>query len=97
MRITAEHVIQHKYFNDLHDPDDEPVFEGSIDFTFEKDKKLSLEKIQVMIIDEINYFKKLYNEKLLKKKKMLRQWRQYKLLIGGDKIEVEKEVEKKAF
>jgi len=43
--MTAEQVIQHKYFSDLHDPDDEPIFEGSIDFNFEKDKKLSLEKI----------------------------------------------------
>ena len=50
-----------------------------------------------MILDEINYFKKLYNEKLLKKKKMLRQWRQYKMMATNEseKIEIEEEVKKK--
>jgi len=71
-------VIRHKYFKDLHDVDDEPVFLGTLDFIFEKDKNLTIEKIQLMIIDEINYFKVLYNEKILKKKKLLRQWKEYK-------------------
>jgi hypothetical protein len=47
----------------VHDPDDCPLFEGSIDFTFENDKHLTMEKIKLLIIGEVNYFKKIYNEK----------------------------------
>jgi len=61
-RITAKDCLEHPYFEDVHDPDDVPVFEGSIDFTFENDKALTIEKVKFMIIDEINYFKKIYNE-----------------------------------
>ncbi len=90
-RITAAEAIQHKYFQDVHDPDDVPIFEGSIDFKFENDKTLTLEKLKLMIIEydhllhnflanaytysEVNYFKKIYNEKILKKKKLLKKWR----------------------
>jgi hypothetical protein len=27
-----------------------------------------------MILDEVNYYKRLFNEKILKKRKMLRRW-----------------------
>lgn len=36
-RITAEEALNHKYFENLHDDVDEPVFEGEIDFKFEHD------------------------------------------------------------
>jgi len=36
-RITAEEALKHKYFENLHDDADEPVFEGVIDFAFEYD------------------------------------------------------------
>ena len=35
-RITAEEAIQHKYFEEIHDPDDIQLFKGKIDFDFEK-------------------------------------------------------------
>ena len=36
-RITADEALKHKYFENLHDDVDEPVFEGEIDFAFEYD------------------------------------------------------------
>ncbi len=71
-RITAEQALNHKYFDDVHEPDDCPIFEGSIDFTFENDKKITLEKVKLMIIDEVNYYKKIYNEKQLVKKRLIK-------------------------
>ena len=41
-RITAEEALKHPYFADVYDEDDCPVFEGSIDFTFENDKKITV-------------------------------------------------------
>jgi len=71
-RITAKEALKHPYFADVHDPDDVPVFEGTIDFTFENDKQCTVEKLKLMIIDEVNYFNKIYNEKLLDKKTLLK-------------------------
>lgn len=34
-RITAEETLKHKYFESLHDPNDEPKFVGTLDFKFE--------------------------------------------------------------
>lgn len=34
-RITAEEALKHKYLESLHDPNDEPVFKGTLDFKFE--------------------------------------------------------------
>lgn len=34
-RLTAEEALKHKYFESLHDPNDEPVFKGDLDFKFE--------------------------------------------------------------
>ena len=36
-RISVEEALKHSYFEDLHDSDDEPDFEGTIDFSFETD------------------------------------------------------------
>jgi len=36
-RITVQDAIKHPYLESLHDPEDEPLFEGSIDFAFEHD------------------------------------------------------------
>ena len=44
-RITVEEAIKHPYLESLHDPEDEPVFEGDIDFDFESDSKIPLEDI----------------------------------------------------
>ena len=34
-RMTAEDTLKHKYFESLHDPNDEPSFKGTLDFKFE--------------------------------------------------------------
>jgi mitogen-activated protein kinase 1/3 len=46
----------------VRDPDDEPTFEGSIDCEFEKDDKITLQQLKVMILEEINTMKKLNKE-----------------------------------
>lgn len=35
-RITAEQALQHPYFAEFHDAADEPSFEGTLDFSFER-------------------------------------------------------------
>ena len=40
----------------LHDEEDEPDFEGTIDFSFETDPSLDLVKIQRLIIKEIAFY-----------------------------------------
>lgn len=44
-RITAEQALQHPFLESMHDPDDEPVFTGTLDFSFEADTTLSMVKI----------------------------------------------------
>ena len=34
-RITAQEALKHPYFEGLHDPEDEPSFQGQLDFKFE--------------------------------------------------------------
>jgi hypothetical protein len=34
----------------MHDPEDEPAFEGAIDFAFEEDTNLNLEKVKRLIL-----------------------------------------------
>jgi serine/threonine protein kinase len=41
-RITAKNALQHPFFEELHDPEDERDFEGKFDFSFETDKSLTL-------------------------------------------------------
>lgn len=49
-RITVEDALQHPFLESMHDPEDEPAFEGSIDFTFEEDSNLTLEKVKRFIL-----------------------------------------------
>jgi serine/threonine protein kinase len=49
-RIIVEDALEHPFLQDMHDPDDEPVFEGSIDFSFEEDSTLNLEKLKRLIL-----------------------------------------------
>ena len=44
-RIKVEEALTHSFLENLHDPEDEPVFEGTIDFSFETDPALDLAKI----------------------------------------------------
>jgi len=60
MRITVPDAIKHPYLESLHDPEDEPIFEGSIDFSFESDSKLSLDDIKKLILKEISSYNSAY-------------------------------------
>ncbi len=61
-RITVEDAIKHPYLESLHDPEDEPVFEGEINFDFELDAKISLEEIQKRILREITTYNPEYED-----------------------------------
>jgi len=59
-RIKVGQALEHPFLENLHDPEDEPVFEGTIDFSFETDPSLDLVKIQRLIIKEIAYYNPEY-------------------------------------
>jgi len=63
-RITIEEAIKHPYLESLHDPDDEPVFEGEINFDFESDPNLTLEDVKKLILQEISYYNSAYYDLL---------------------------------
>jgi hypothetical protein len=49
-RIKVDDALKHPFLESMHDSDDEPEFEGSIDFTFEDDSSLTLEKVKRLIL-----------------------------------------------
>ena len=49
-RIKVEEALNHPFLESMHDPEDEPCFEGSIDFTFEEDPSLNVEKLKRLIL-----------------------------------------------
>ena len=49
-RISVEDALKHPYLEELHDSDDEPEFEGTIDFSFETDPNLDLPTIKKLIL-----------------------------------------------
>jgi serine/threonine protein kinase len=49
-RITVEEALTHPFLESMHDPEDEPSFEGEIDFSFEEDQNLNLEKVKRLIL-----------------------------------------------
>lgn len=59
-RITVDEAIKHPYLESLHDPDDEPVFDGEIDFSFENDTTLTLEDVKKLILHEISHYNAAY-------------------------------------
>ena len=44
-RISVEDALEHPFLASLHEPWDEPVYEGPLDFSFESDKSLTMVKI----------------------------------------------------
>ena len=44
-RITIHEALEHPFLASLHDDEDEPVFSGSFDFSFEADTTLDLTKV----------------------------------------------------
>ena len=49
-RIKVEEALEHAYLESMHDPEDEPVFEGKVDFSFEEDQSLTLDKLKRLIL-----------------------------------------------
>ncbi len=49
-RITVEEAMKHPYLKEMHDPEDEPIFEGTIDFSFEEDHELTLDSVKRFIL-----------------------------------------------
>ena len=45
-----EEALNHPFLESMHDPDDEPEFSGTIEFSFEEDQNLTLEKIKRLIL-----------------------------------------------
>jgi len=68
-RITAAEAIVHPYLRAFHEPTDEPVFTGELDFQFKDEAKLTMEETLLAIVDEVNYWKKQNNEDEVDKEK----------------------------
>lgn len=49
-RIKVEEALEHSFLETMHDPEDEPLFDGKIDFTFEEDSSLNIEKLKRLIL-----------------------------------------------
>lgn len=49
-RISVEDALNHAFLESMHDPEDEPSFTSEIDFTFEEDSNLTLEKVKRLIL-----------------------------------------------
>lgn len=49
-RIKVEDALNHPFLESMHDPEDEPSFEGQVDFSFEDDPNLTLEKVKRLIL-----------------------------------------------
>ena len=49
-RIEIKDALRHPFLELLHDSDDEPTFEGEIDFSFETDPTLDLAAVQRLIL-----------------------------------------------
>lgn len=64
-RIKVAEALEHGFLENLHDPEDEPEFEGTIDFSFETDPSLDLIKIQRLIIREISYYNASYEQYII--------------------------------
>ena len=63
-RCTVEDALKHPYFEELHDPSDEPAYDQKLNFEFEEKGKFTLHELKCMIIDEINAVNKAQGEEL---------------------------------
>ena len=70
-RITVEEALNHPFLESMHDPEDEPKFEGAIDFSFEEDPTLNLEKLKRLILKEIASYNPSYYDLALWPFKMI--------------------------
>ena len=49
-RIRVDEALKHAFLESMHDPDVEPEFEGYLDFSFEEDSNLTLDKVKRLIL-----------------------------------------------
>jgi serine/threonine protein kinase len=49
-RIRIEDALSHPFLESMHDEEDEPNFEGVLDFSFEEDSSLNIEKLKRLIL-----------------------------------------------
>jgi serine/threonine protein kinase len=49
-RIKIDEALEHPFLEAMHDPEDEPNFEGAIDCAFEEDPSLNIEKLKRLIL-----------------------------------------------
>lgn len=49
-RITVDEALKHPFLESMHDPEDEPSFEGTLDFSFEENPSLNLDMIKRLIL-----------------------------------------------
>ena len=59
-RINVVDALKHPFLKDLHDEEDEPFFDGTIDFSFETDPTLDLRKVNNLILQEISFYNPAY-------------------------------------
>ena len=55
-RITVDQALKHPFMESLHDESDEPIFTGTMDFSFETDKTMDMRKLQRLIMKEISFY-----------------------------------------
>ena len=53
-RIKVEEALSHPFLESMHDEEDEPNYEGVLDFHFEEDSTLTIEKLKRLILKEIS-------------------------------------------
>lgn len=49
-RISVNDALEHPFLESMHDPEDEPVYTGTMDFSFEEDPTLNIEKLKRLIL-----------------------------------------------
>ena len=59
-RINVVDALNHPFMKDLHDDEDEPSFKGVIDFSFEVDPDLDLQKVTNLVLQEISFYNPYY-------------------------------------
>ena len=56
-RITVNQALNHQFFADIKDPKKEVEADFNLEFEFEKDDNLTMEKLRTLFIQVINSYK----------------------------------------
>jgi len=60
IRITVDEALAHPFLESMHDPEDEPDFEGQMDFAFELDPEIDINKLKSLMMKEIASYDPAY-------------------------------------